>query len=208
MDASWPWLMLAALGIFHGLNPAMGWLFAVALGLHRGSRAVVVQSLVPLALGHALSIGIVATAVVAGTMLDGLPIRIVAGVALLVWGGVLLACGSRHRVRIGMRTGYAGLALWSFLMATAHGSGLMLLPALIPLCRSTNGAGRIDASDSALMSLAAVGVHTLSMLIATGAVAVAVYQWIGVDFLRRGWINLDPLWIGALFVMGIGLLAV
>lgn len=206
MDPWWPWLVLVGLGLFHGLNPAMGWLFAVALGLHRGSRAVVLRCLAPLALGHALSVALVAAAVVAGGMIDGLPIRTIAGVALLVWGGLLLALGSRHRVRVGMRTGYMGLALWSFLMATAHGSGLMLLPAIIPLCRSVDRVSGLDASGPALAAVAAVGVHTISMLIATGAAAVAVYQWIGVGFLRRGWINIEPLWIAALAATGLVLL--
>lgn len=208
MDPWWPWLALMGLGMFHGLNPAMGWLFAVALGLHRDSRAVVLQSLVPLALGHALSIALVAAAVVAGGMIDGLPIRTIAGVALLGWGGVLLAIGSRHRMRVGMRTGFVGLAVWSFLMATAHGSGLMLLPAVIPLCQSADRMGGIGPFGSALVALAAVGVHTVAMLIATGAVAIVVYQWIGVGFLRRGWINIEPLWICALFATGLALLVV
>src|SRR6266702_1087010 len=95
----WPWLALAGLGFFHGINPAMGWLFAVALGLHRRSGAVVLLSLLPIALGHAIY-------------------------------------GHRHRLRVGMQTGLAGLALWSFLMASAHGAGLMLIPVLIPLCLS------------------------------------------------------------------------
>ena len=131
----WPWLALAGLGAFHGINPAMGWLFAVALGLHRHSRAVVLESLVPIALGHALSIALVALAVVAlGIVVDPRTVRALAGTLLIGWALWRGLYGSRHRVRVGMQTGMAGLAGWSFLMASAHGAGLMLVPVLIPLC--------------------------------------------------------------------------
>src|SRR3954447_15692522 len=135
MRDMWPWLVLAGLGVYHGLNPAMGWLFAVALGLHRKSRAVVLQSLIPLALGHALSIALVAGLVAAaGLVVDLSTLRIVAGAALLLWAAWQLLGAARPRARVGMQAGFAGLVLWSFLMAGAHGAGLMLAPALIPLC--------------------------------------------------------------------------
>ena len=205
MTASWLWLALFGLGAFHGLNPAMGWLFAVALGLHRDSRAVVLESLVPIALGHALSIGLVALAVVAlGLVVDTRAIRVAAGALLIGWALYHSLFGSRHRVRIGMQTGMAGLALWSFLMASAHGAGLMLIPVLIPLCLTASSGGALMASGSLAVSLAAVAVHTLAMLLVTGAMAVVVYEWVGVAVLRRGWINLDRLWTIAL--VGTGLL--
>ena len=205
MTASWLWLALFGLGAFHGLNPAMGWLFAVALGLHRDSRAVVLESLVPIALGHALSIGLVALAVVAlGLVVDTRAIRVAAGALLIGWALYHSLFGSRHRVRIGMQTGMAGLALWSFLMASAHGAGLMLIPVLIPLCLAASSGGALMASGSLAVSLAAVAVHTLAMLLVTGAMAVVVYEWVGVAVLRRGWINLDRLWTIAL--VGTGLL--
>ncbi|HEX6112711.1 MAG TPA: hypothetical protein VFZ10_10405, partial [Geminicoccaceae bacterium] len=99
MSASWPWLALAGLGAFHGINPAMGWLFAVALGLHRNSRAVVLQALVPIALGHAASIAVVALAVVAaGLVIDSGLVRAIAGALLLAWALYHSLFGSRHRV--------------------------------------------------------------------------------------------------------------
>ncbi len=209
MTAAWPWLVLVGLGAYHGLNPAMGWLFAVALGLHRRSRAVVLQSLIPIALGHALAIGVVAFAVVAaGIVMNRLPIRAIAGLVLIGWALFHLLYGSRHRVRVGMQTGFAGLALWSFLMASAHGAGLMLAPALIPLCLSANPAQAVTTSGSFPIALAAVGVHTAAMLIATAVIAIIVYEWVGVAFLRRGWINLDRLWTGALLATGVLLLTV
>jgi threonine/homoserine/homoserine lactone efflux protein len=133
----WPWLTIAGLGAFHGLNPAMGWLFAVALGLHRGRRRTVWMSLVPIALGHALSIAAVVLGVVAlGMVVDAQALEIVAGIALLGWSAWHIAYGHRHRVRVGMQTGLLGLGLWSFSIATAHGAGLMLMPVVLPLCSS------------------------------------------------------------------------
>jgi hypothetical protein len=208
MTAAWPWLVIAGLGVFHGVNPAMGWLFAVALGLHRWSRAVVLQSLVPIALGHALAIAIVAAAVVAlGAAIDQELLRLLAGASLILWSFYHLLYGSRHRVRVGMQAGFAGLLLWSFLMASAHGAGLMLVPALMPLCISGMPGVGSALSGSLLTSLAAVGLHTAAMLAVTGTIAIVVYDWLGVAFLRRGWVNLDRLWIAALLVTGIWLAA-
>jgi hypothetical protein len=201
LETAWPWFTFAGLGLFHGLNPAMGWLFAVALGLHRHSRRAVLLALPPMAAGHALAIGLVAAAAVAlGLRVDPVIARAVAGGLMIGWAGYHWLYGHRHRVRIGMTAGAAGLALWSFLMATAHGAGLMLLPALLPLCAMPGFAGGPMA-----LSLGAVAVHTLTMLAATGAVAILVYDWFGVGFLRRGWINLDAVWAGVLAVTGLGL---
>ena len=202
-----PWLALAGLGAFHGINPAMGWLFAVALGLHRRSRSVVWLALAPIAVGHAASIFIV----VAVVMLLGLVVNLdwlarAAGLVLLGWAAWHWKYGHRHRVRVGMQTGMAGLMLWSFLMATAHGAGLMLVPLVLPLCLAGSPAAELTAAGSLTVSLAAVGVHTTAMLATTGAVAAAVYEWIGLAFLRRGWINLDLVWVLALAGAGVILL--
>jgi len=204
MTASWPWLALAGLGAFHGLNPAMGWLFAVALGLHRGSRRPVLAALPPIALGHALSIGLVALAVMAlGVAIDPEIFRAAAGVMLLGWAVYHGIYGHRHRVRVGMTAGFAGLALWSFLMATAHGAGLMLVPALIPLC---GAAPSLGASPLAI-SLAATGVHAGAMLLVTGAIAFLIYEFLGLEVLRRGWINFDLVWSLMLVATGTLLIA-
>ncbi len=207
MAGHWPWLTLAGLGLFHGLNPAMGWLFAVALGMHRQSRRVVLISLLSIALGHAIAIAVVVAAVVAlGIVIDQRIIRLAAGLLLIAWAIYHTLYGHRHRVRVGMQTGMAGLALWSFLMASAHGAGLMLVPVLIPLGLAAAPAGEITENGSLLVSLAAVGVHTAAMLAVTGAIAVMVYEWLGLGFLRRGWINLDFLWTTALVGAGAFLL--
>jgi hypothetical protein len=199
-----PWLVLAGLGAFHGLNPAMGWLFAVALGLHRQSRWIVLKSLIPIAIGHTVSIGIVALAVVTlGLVVDQRFLEIGAGVVLLGWATHHAVYGHRHRVRIGMTTGIAGLGVWSFLMATAHGAGLMLVPVLVPLCLSATPAAELTAAGSLPIAMAAIGVHMAAMLAVILAIAVLVYEWLDLSFLRRGWINFDHLWIGALVITGI-----
>jgi hypothetical protein len=197
----WPWLALAGLGAFHGLNPAMGWLFAVALGLHRHSRRLIWLSPLPIAFGHALSIAVVAGAfVLAGLAIDLRALRIGAGLILIGWALYYWRFGHRHRVRIGMQAGLAALAVWSFLMATAHGAGLMLWPVLMPLCFSAASQPlSIGPLPTALLGIA---VHTLAMLTVTTAVAVAVYEWIGLEILRRAWLNVDLIWTFAILVAG------
>ncbi len=207
MAELWPWLTLAGLGMFHGLNPAMGWLFAVALGLHRQSRRVVFASLLPIALGHAVAIALVVAAVVVlGILIDQRIIRLAAGGLLIAWAIYHKLYGHRHRVRVGLRTGMAGLVLWSFLMATAHGAGLMLVPVLMPLGLAATPAREFTASGSLPVSLAAVGLHTVAMVAVTGLIAVVVYEWLGLALLRRGWINFDLVWIAALLGTGAVLL--
>ena len=202
-----PWLILIALGAFHGLNPAMGWLFAVALGLYRQSRKVVLISLLPIALGHAASIAVVVYAVtVLGRAIDDGAFRILSGALLIAWGAYHLLYGHRHRLRIGLKTGLMGLAAWSFVMATAHGAGMMLIPVLMPLAEAGEHAHHMPATNSLWIASLAVLVHSLAMLLTTGAVALIVYEWVGLDFLRRGWINLDFVWTAALIGMGLWLL--
>jgi hypothetical protein len=199
-DALWPWLALAGLGAFHGLNPAMGWLFAVALGLHRKSRTVVLASLLPLALGHLASAAIVALAFVAlGFAVDPRLARYFAGALLIGWAVYHYLYGHRHRVRVGLTTGMAGLAFWSFVMATAHGAGMMLVPVLMPLCLSAAAGG----TSPLPVALAGLTVHTAAMLAVTGLIAVIVYEWIGLAFLRRAWFNIDLVWSAALAAAGL-----
>ena len=101
-----------------------------------------------------------------------------------------------------MQAGAAGLMLWSFLMASAHGAGLMLIPLLLPICSSVSPAAGMTLGDSTAVALAALGLHTAGMLAAIAVISLAVYNWIGIAFLRRGWINLDLLWIGVLLLCG------
>jgi len=208
MRVLWPWLSLVGLGMYHGVNPAMGWLFAVALGFHRRRRSVVVQSLIPIAIGHLLSIAAAAeTVLVLGVIIDRRPLLMVAGGGLILWALYHLAYGSRHPVRIGMQAGLAGLLVWSFFMASAHGAGLMLVPAVFSVCFSGNEVSGMNIAGASITSLAAVGIHTAVMVSVSGIIALLVYDWIGVGFLRRGWINFDRLWTGALGTTGIIMLA-
>ena len=200
----WPWIVIAGLGVYHGVNPAMGWLFAVALGLHRKSQRVVVLSLVPIALGHLGAVAaVVAAFLLLGQVVDRTLLARLAACALIGWAIWHALRGHRGRPLVGMQVGMLGLLAWSFVMAGAHGAGLMLVPALLPLC---TGAAAPSTGSAVLPALGALGVHTAAMLATIGAISLAVYNWIGVDFLRRGWINLDLVWSGALAACGIFLL--
>ncbi len=202
MQEIWPWLLLAGLGAFHGLNPAMGWLFAVALGMHRKSLNAVLAALLPIALGHAVSIAMVAAgAIAAGMLVETRTLYVASGIALIGAALYHAVYGRRHRVRFGMQVSLAGLAIWSFLMATAHGAGLMILPALIPLCISGNPLDSLTGSLT--LALAGILVHTGAMLCVIAVIAITVYQWIGLAILRSGWINVDLLWTVALAATGL-----
>ena len=207
MNGFWPWLALAGLGAFHGVNPAMGWLFAVALGMHRQSRAEVVAALPPIAFGHALSIAAVAGSfVAAGVLFNQRLVQAASGFLLIAWAAYHQLYGHKRRSRVGMQVGRAGLIGWSFLMATAHGAGLMLLPALIPLCAAGTAMGELAAARSATLALAAVAVHMGAMLVVTAAIALLIYDWIGLAILRTAWLNTELVWTGALVGTGVLLL--
>ena len=208
-DALWLWLAVAALGLFHGINPAMGWLFAAALGLNRGSERVVWLSLLPIGLGHTVAVAIIVfIALGLGLVLDTGLLQRLGAVILFAWAAWHVLYGRRHKVRFGMQVGLGGLFLWSFLMANAHGAGLMLVPAVIPLCLAASPAHQLTASGSLPVALAALGLHAGVMLATIGIIAIVVYKWLGVAFLRRGWINFDLLWTIALIVCGIILLVI
>ena len=204
MADAWPWLVIAGLGALHGLNPGMGWLFAVALGLNRRDERIVLAAPIPIALGHALSVAIaVALFVWAGHSIDPRPVRIAAGLIVIAWALYHWRFGHRHRVRFGMTTGLLGLAVWSFLMASAHGAGLMLWPALMPLCFSPDAAS--TSTDPLATAALGVGLHTLTMVAVTAGVAFAVYRWVGVFILKSAWINIDLIWTLMLAAVGVWL---
>lgn len=212
MTRDLPWLAALGLGALHGLNPAMGWLFAVALGLHRRSRGVVLLSLVPIALGHAAAVALTLGAfLLFGALVDHTVLAPVAGVVLLGWAAWHFRFGHRRPIRVGMRTGLAGLGLWSFLMAGMHGAGLMLVPIVLPSHLSSAhdaAAAGVSATGASLgLALGILAVHTAAMLGVIATVAIVVYDWTGVAFLRRGWINFDLLWAVALGTAGAVLLA-
>jgi hypothetical protein len=193
------WAAVVGSGVFHGVNPAMGWLFATALGLQRGSRAAVLRALPPIALGHAAAVLLfTSSAVLLGARLPAPALHWLLGALLIGWAAWLQAFGHRHRVRVGMTVGFAGLAAWSALMAAMHGAGLMLMPAMLPLC----GGAAASASGPLWISLQFTALHTIATLATTAIVALAAYESLGVAWLRRGWINFDWLWRGALVATG------
>ncbi len=162
-----------------------------------------VMAWVPIALGHAASIMFVLLAVLAlGLVLDHRPLARAGGAVLLAWALWHGLRGHRQRLRVGMQTGMAGLALWSFLMSSAHGAGLMLIPAVLPLCLSEPPAAATAASAAVPIAMAALAVHTAAMLATIAIASVVVYEWVGLAFLRLAWINLDAVWVVALGACG------
>ncbi|MGA9304807.1 MAG: hypothetical protein WBW31_05310 [Candidatus Sulfotelmatobacter sp.] len=221
MNSAWPWVTLALLGAYHGLNPAMGWLFAVALGVQQKSGRAVVAALGPIAAGHAIAI-----------TLTILLFRLVQGffslhILKLAVAGILLATGLYRLFRAGhprgggMRVGWKDLFLWSFLMASSHGAGLMLMPVLLstPMLGMQSGgmshltmtgamAGATPQGSTAL-SITVIGlavvVHMASLLAVAGLVALLVYETyetVGLSVLRNSWVNFDLLWAIALILAG------
>jgi hypothetical protein len=196
--AAWPWLALIVLGAWHGLNPGMGWLFSVALGLQERSRRAVFVALLPIALGHALAIGLVVLLVyILGPMIPFRWLQI-GGAATLFIIAIWKLWRVRHPTWVGMRVNFWDLTTWSWLMASAHGAGLMLVPVLLGgrsvFCGATSSSTNSLLFFHPLVATAAVGVHTISHLVIAGLVAWIVYDFIGLAVLRRSWINLDLIW--------------
>jgi len=202
---------LVGLGVWHGINPAMGWLFAVALGLQGGSGRAVWRALPPLAAGHAAAIAI--TVALAGAIGVVIPLGALQWViaAVLVSFGVWRLVSGRHPRYGGMRMRQHELALWSGLMASAHGAGLMVVPFVL---RGGGGvapgpgdhAGHLmqaGVGPGAEAALRATAFHTLGYLVTACLVAVAVYRWAGLGWLRRAWVNVDRVWGVALVVTGV-----
>jgi hypothetical protein len=201
---------LALLGALHGLNPGMGWLFAVALGLQERDRRAVWGALLPMAVGHAAAIGAaVAVAAALGMALPPTAIRWGVALTLLSFGLFRLA-RHRHPRWAAMRVSRGDLAVWSFLMATAHGAGLMALPLVLSASAvAGHGAHHHMVSAGVVpgtldVGLIATGVHTVGYLAVTMLLAVAVYERLGLRVLRSAWVNLDLVWGAAL--IGTGLL--
>ena len=211
-DASWTWLALFLLGAYHGVNPGMGWLFAVALGMQEKSGRAVWRALFPIAAGHALAIGaVVALASLVQAVLPLKALKIAVALILFTFGLYRLVRGGHPRWG-GMQVGFADLTVWSFLMASAHGAGFMVLPLLIGMSDGEPATGSPGAAghDAVMHSLGggpttnilAVVIHTLGYLVVTGLVAWVVYDKLGLALLRSAWLNLDLIWAVALMVTG------
>lgn len=211
MHTYWPWLTLIALGAFHGVNPAMGWLFAVGLGLQEQRRTAVLNAFAPIALGHGLSIAIVVALVGLLQMIIAPDLlQIVGAAALLIFAFYRIATSAAHPRWVGMRVGFRDLTTWSFLMSTAHGAGLMLVPVLLqvnsgsPHDHGTHTGHLLTASMGLPNTeLLAVLLHTAAMFAVMAVVALVVYEKLGLRLLRRAWFNLDFLWNGALLLTGV-----
>jgi hypothetical protein len=216
VNGLWPWLTLFGLGAFHGINPAMGWLFAVGLGLQEQNRSAVLRALPPIALGHALSIGIIIAAVLLARISVPHTALKIAAAAVLFAFGLYRLFRSRHPNWVGMRVGFGDLTLWSFVMASAHGAGLMLIPLFLkspPQTLATDGSmtAHMHASHSLEFAnfntpsllVSSIAVHTLGYLLVTGLVAILVYEKLGISILRRAWLNVDVFWMLALMVTGL-----
>lgn len=194
---------LFLLGAFHGLNPAMGWLFAVALGMQEKSSRAVLRALAPITLGHALAIAVALLLAALAQMV--IPLRFVnAGIAVVLIGyGAYRLRRSRHFAWNRMRVGFGQLTLWSFLMATAHGAGLMVLPVVTGFSDMQHaGMMHADMAQSGTKGILAVVLHTAGYLAVTAAVALLVFHKLGLALLRSAWLNLDFVWALALIVAG------
>jgi hypothetical protein len=206
------WLTIVGIGLYHGLNPAMGWPLAVANGLTERRAGAVFRTVLPLGAGHFAAIAIVLAPFAAASWYADRSgaIRLAAGVLVLGFG--LYRLLQRRHPRALARIAPTRLAWWSFLMATAHGAGLMLLPFMLRLCAPTPDEGGMAAAHASMMDLlarsglatavAVATVHTLAMMLAGLALAWAVYRWLGLQFLRRAWFNLDLAWAASLVLAG------
>jgi hypothetical protein len=206
-----PLVTVALLGAYHGINPAMGWLFAVGLGMQERNRRAVLRALPPIAAGHELAIALVAVLVVGlGAVVDPSHLALVAAVALIAFGLFRFARPRAHPRWTTMRVTRKELTWWSFLMSSAHGAGLMVAPVLLGAgaAESANAhvghvhddpAATIGVGDAAL----AITVHVGAMVAVMAVVALVVYQKLGLTFLRRAWLNSDQFWAGAFIVAGL-----
>jgi len=218
MSQLWPWFVLFGLGALHGINPGMGWLFALCLGLQEKRRTAVLAALPPIALGHAISVGLVVFLSVALRASLQPQVLKYASAAVLIGYGGYRAVRSRHPRWVGMRVGFRDLTVWSFLMASAHGAGLMLVPVFLatgssvdaPMEHQHENAGDHSSHLPLLAGpgvlTAAVLVHTLGHLIVAGLVALLFYEKLGLSVLKQVWFNIDFAWSLALIATGVILL--
>jgi hypothetical protein len=213
-DEVWPWAAILLLGVWHGVNPGMGWLFATALGMQEQRGGAVLRALLPLAAGHALAI--------AAAVLLALALGVAIPLEVLRWGvgaaliglGIARLVTHRHPRYGGMRVNAGQLTVWSLLMASAHGAGLMVLPFVLRVApQAAGGPGGHAAHAAAIVpglpagagaGLAATVLHTAGYLAVTAAIALVVYHRLGLRLLRTIWVNLDLVWGAALIATGVG----
>jgi hypothetical protein len=206
MSSDAAWLTLAGLGVYHGVNPAMGWLFAVSRGMQEKSRNAVLRSLVPIAIGHEASIALVALLVIGlSTTTDPMALRIGAAAALIAFGIFRFLKPRAHFRWTSMRVTDRELGVWSFLMSSAHGAGLMVAPVILGLQASSHSHDDMAMLSGGPIDIAAVGiaVHVGAMVVVMGTIAFFVYERVGLKVLRRAWLNTDQVWAGAFVLAGL-----
>ena len=203
------WNAVLFLGAYHGINPGMGWLFAVALGMQQGSARGVWRALPPIALGHAAAVGTVLLVAALAQMVMPLAVMKVVVATVLVVLGLYRLWRHRHPRFGGMRVGFRDLTIWSFLMASAHGAGFMVLPFVMGISNHVLAASASHAHHEAMMhgsvpwvGAVALGVHTLAYLVVLAVAAWIVYRKLGLALLRTAWLNLDLIWAAALVLTG------
>jgi hypothetical protein len=203
------WQAMVFLGAYHGINPGMGWLFAVALGLQQGSARGVWRALPPIAAGHAVSVGVVLVTVGLAQVVvppDALTVLVA---ALLIAMGLYRLRRHRHPRFGGMQVGFRDLTAWSFLMASAHGAGLMVLPFVMPRAASLSAAGHGHAHHIApvtnvvTVGATAIVIHAIAYLVVMTLAAWVVYRKLGLHLLRTAWFDMDRVWAAALVVTGL-----
>ena len=206
----WPWLALGLLGAYHGLNPAMGWLFAVALGLQERKLSAVLKSLVPIAFGHELAVAAAVVLVALADLVAARELLRATGALVLVGFGIFKLLRPRWHPRwVGMRVNQRDLVLWSFLMSSAHGAGLIVAPVLIGIGSASAASDPEDhvpaTADVASFAVSGVGLvlHVAAMIAVMAVVAVVVYDKLGVAVLKKAWLNTDQLWAAAFIVAAI-----
>ncbi len=219
LNEFFPWFALAAFGAYHGINPAMGWLFAVSLGLQEQNRRAVYAAFTPIVLGHTASVAMVVAAVVFAGVIVPLDALKIIGAAIIIGLGVFkLLRPLSHPRWVRMRVGFRSLTAWSFLMSSAHGAGLMLIPVLFTLPIISAYTDSIDLRElqhleymslgappslaTLLSQITAVAIHTLAMFSVMALTATIVFEKVGLAILRRAWFNLDRLWAVSLIISG------
>ena len=217
-ETTWPWVALLLLGALHGVNPGMGWLFAVGLGLQEEDRRAVWRSLLPLGLGHATAIAAaLGVAMLLGMIVPLTALKWLVAIVLLGVGAYKLI--RRRHPRYGrMVMSFRQLTFWSFLMGSAHGAGLMVLPVVFGASGSgapehaathaLDGANHAGLALGEVTGLMATAIHTAGYLLVCGLIAVIVYEKLGLRLLRRAWIDLDTIWAVALILTGIATLLI
>jgi hypothetical protein len=210
--SAWLWAAIVASGLYHGINPGMGWPLAVAAGLMDKSARALLAALVPLSVGHLLAMlmMLLPFAMLLAVAEWQRQIQIGASLLLIAYGMLRLVYPRHPRVLARIKP--AQLALWSFVVAIAHGAGLMLVPIYLGLCESA-GLDRGHQAAAALiganlaMALIVSVVHSVAMISAGGGAAWLVYRYLGLQYLSRSWFNLDAVWALSLILVGVIALA-